>query len=143
MESINRRKFLKGSLGAATAFTVMSKNAIMGSSSKVILGIMGVGGRGRALLSSMVKRTDVTIKYICDADRRSYGPAAEIVMEGHDYKPKYVQDYLDIAKQLWHHFQAKNLEESTCHSELAAIVKLYKDIILGGFYLLLAFVLHI
>jgi predicted dehydrogenase len=35
----------------------------------------------------------VKIKYICDADSRAYGPAAEIVVEGHDYKPKFVQDF--------------------------------------------------
>src|SRR4030042_5186944 len=93
MESINRREFLKNSIGAATAFTVMSQHKSIGAANKVILGIMGVGGRGRALLSSLVKRSDVTIKYICDADTRCYGPAAEIVMEGHDYKPKFFQDF--------------------------------------------------
>ena len=93
MESINRREFLKSSVGAATTFTVLSQNKSFGAANKVVLGIMGVGGRGRALLSSLVKRSDVKIKYICDADMRSYGPAAEIVMEGHGYKPKFVQDF--------------------------------------------------
>jgi predicted dehydrogenase len=93
MKTINRREFLKGSIGAATTFTFLSQNKSLGAANKVILGIMGVGGRGRALLSSLVKRSDVKIKYICDADRRCYGPAAEIVMEGHDYKPKFVQDF--------------------------------------------------
>ncbi len=93
MKSINRREFLKGSVGAATTFTVLSQNKSLGAANKVVLGIMGVGGRGRALLSSLVKRSDVKIKYICDADTRSYGPAAEIVMEGHNYKPKFVQDF--------------------------------------------------
>jgi len=86
MESINRRDFLKGSVGAATA----------AAQNKVVLGVMGVGGRGRALLTSLVKRSDVKIKYICDADTRCYGPAAEIVIESHDYKPKFVQDFRKI-----------------------------------------------
>jgi len=60
---------------------------------KVIIGVMGLGNRGRALLRSLVKRSDVRIKYICDADSRTYGPAAEIVIEGHDYKPTFVQDF--------------------------------------------------
>jgi predicted dehydrogenase len=93
MEPLNRRSFLKGSVSAATAFTVLP--AVRGASAakKVVLGIMGVGGRGRALLTSLVKRSDVKIKYICDAETRCYGPAAEIVIEGHGYKPEFVQDF--------------------------------------------------
>jgi predicted dehydrogenase len=93
MESINRRDFLKGSVGAATAFTILPAGGTSAAQNKVVLGIMGVGGRGRALLTSLVKRSDVKIKYICDADTRCYGPAAEIVIEGHDYKPEFVQDF--------------------------------------------------
>ncbi|MFH1718666.1 MAG: Gfo/Idh/MocA family oxidoreductase [Planctomycetota bacterium] len=93
MESMNRRGFLKGSIGAATTLTVLSQGSSSGAENKVVLGIMGVGGRGRSLLQSLVKRSDVRIKYICDADTRCYGPAAEIVIEGHDYKPKFVQDF--------------------------------------------------
>ena len=93
MKSINRREFLKGSVGAAATFTVLSQSKSLAAKGKVVLGIMGVGGRGRALLRSLVKRSDVKIKYICDADTRCYGPATEIVMEGHNYKPKFVQDF--------------------------------------------------
>jgi predicted dehydrogenase len=93
MKSLNRREFMKGSIGAATTFTVLSQAKSMAANNKVVLGIMGVGGRGRALLTSLVKRTDIKLKYICDADTRSYGPAAEIVIEGHDYRPKFVQDF--------------------------------------------------
>lgn len=93
MESLNRREFMKGSIGAATTFTILSQGKSMAANNKVVLGIMGVGGRGRALLTSLVKRTDIKIKYICDADTRCYGPAAEIVIEGHDYKSKFVQDF--------------------------------------------------
>ena len=96
MESINRRGFLKGSIGAATTLTALSQGRSPGAENKVVMGIMGVGGRGRALLTSLVKRTDVRIKYICDADTRAYGPAAEIIMDGHDYRPKFVQDFRKI-----------------------------------------------
>ncbi len=93
MKPMDRRQFLKGSLGAATAFAVVSPKRGWGEEDKVVLGVMGVGGRGRALLTSLVKRSDVRIKYICDADSRVYGPAAEIVMEGHENRPKFVQDF--------------------------------------------------
>ncbi|MCK4629561.1 MAG: Gfo/Idh/MocA family oxidoreductase, partial [Sedimentisphaerales bacterium] len=93
MKSVNRREFLSGSLGAAATVTLMSQGKSWAASNKVVLGIMGVGGRGRALLRSLVKRSDVKIKYICDADQRRYGPVAEIVMEAHDYKARFVQDF--------------------------------------------------
>ena len=93
MKSINRREFLKGSIGTAAAFTVLPQGKSFAANDKVVLGMMGVGGRGRDLLRSLVKRSDVKIAYICDVDTRCYGPAAEIVMEGHGYRPKFVQDF--------------------------------------------------
>jgi len=93
MGSINRRNFLKSSLGATAALTILPNGRASAAADKVVLGIMGVGGRGRALLTSLVRRSDVKIKYICDADSRTYGPAAEILVEGHGYKPKFVQDF--------------------------------------------------
>jgi len=84
---------LKSSIGTAATLSVLSGGTSSAAAEKVILGIMGVGGRGRALLQSLVKRSDVKIKYICDADTRCYGPAAEIVVEGHGYKPQFVQDF--------------------------------------------------
>jgi len=93
MSALDRRDFLKGSIGAAATFTVLPGGKSVAAENKIVLGIMGVGGRGRALLGSLVKRSDVYLKYICDADTRRYGPAAEIIMEEHDYKPKFVQDF--------------------------------------------------
>ncbi len=92
MKSINRRKFLKGSIGAA-AMTALSRKNIVGANDKVIIGIMGIGGRGCALLGHFVKRSDIKFKYICDADTRRYGRAADIVLEEHGYKPEFVQDF--------------------------------------------------
>jgi len=97
MKSINRRDFLKGSIGAATV-TALSRRKIIGANDKVIFGIMGVGGRGVQLIRHLMKRSDVNIKYICDADTRRYGRAAEIVIEEHGYKPKFVQDFREMLK---------------------------------------------
>ncbi len=93
MQPVDRRRFLQGTLSASAALSVTNRRAAAAPSNKIILGIMGVGGRGRLLLQSLVKRSDVRIKYICDADTRAYGPAAEIVMDGHDEKTAFVQDF--------------------------------------------------
>jgi len=91
MKTINRREFLKGTISAATV-TALSHKKIIGSNGKIIFGIMGVGGRGVDLIRNLVKRNDIMIKYICDADTRQYDRPAEIVMEEHGYKPKFEQD---------------------------------------------------
>lgn len=90
MEGMDRRNFLKGSIGAAA---VLASPASLAANDKITLGIMGVGGRGRKLLGSLVKRSDVTIKYICDVDPRTYGPAAGIVNRARGYKPAFIKDF--------------------------------------------------
>ncbi len=95
MQSFNRREFLKGSVYAA-GVSAVSRKKIIGANSKVIFGIMGLGGRGIHLIESLVKRNDIRIKYICDADTRRYGRAAEVIVEGHGYKPKFVQDFREM-----------------------------------------------
>lgn len=93
MSMMKRRSFLKGSLGAAAGIAALHAGAGAQANDKVVVGVMGLGGRGRSLLTSLVKLDDVHIKYICDADTRTAGAAAEIVIEGHDYRPEFVQDF--------------------------------------------------
>ena len=92
MQALHRRRFLACS-AAPLALTALSRSNIVGANDKVVMGIMGVGGRGCGLLGHFVKRTDVQLKYICDADARRYERAAEIVFQGHGYKPEFVQDF--------------------------------------------------
>ncbi|MCK4966424.1 Gfo/Idh/MocA family oxidoreductase, partial [bacterium] len=95
MKSFTRRDFLKSSVGAA-AVAALSRKNIAGANDKVVLGVMGVGGRGIELIRHLIKRSDVRIKYICDADTSRYARAAEIVIEDHGYKPKFVQDFREM-----------------------------------------------
>lgn len=92
MKTINRRNFLKTSIGAV-AMTALSRKNIIGANEKVILGIMGVGGRGTDLVRHFTKRQDIKMKYICDTDSRRFGTAAEVVVKAHGYKPEYLQDF--------------------------------------------------
>lgn len=93
MGTLKRRSFLKGSLGAAATLAAMESSFTAAPSEKVVIGVMGLGGRGRALLTSLAKRDDMHIKYLCDCDLRTKGAATEIVMEGLDYRPEFVQDF--------------------------------------------------
>lgn len=96
MSTLERRSFLKGSLGAAASMAVLSAGKVAAAPDKVVIGVMGLGGRGRALLTSLVKRDDIHIKYLCDADTRAAGAGMEIVMEAHEYRPQFVQDFRTI-----------------------------------------------
>ena len=93
MSTLKRRSFIKGSLGAAATLASLSVARSTAAQDKVVVGVMGLGGRGRSLLTSLVLSSNVHIKYICDADTRCAGPATEIVMEGHEYRPTFVQDF--------------------------------------------------
>ena len=46
MKPINRRQFLKESMGAAVAFTALSSKRTFAANNKITIGIMGLGGRG-------------------------------------------------------------------------------------------------
>jgi len=97
MSAMKRRSFLKGSIGAAAVVAAAGATAgTVAANEKVTVGVMGLGGRGRALLAALVKRSDIHIKYLCDCDTRCAGAATEIVMEGHDDKPKFVQDFREM-----------------------------------------------
>ena len=49
MGPMNRRDFLRGSLGAATMAAVLPQRSSRAASDKVIFGVMGLGGRGSQL----------------------------------------------------------------------------------------------
>src|SRR5690606_31988048 len=93
MSKIKRRSFLKGSVGAAAGLAAFKTGMGSAANDKISVGVMGLGGRGRSLLASLTKRSDIHIKYLCDCDTRVSGAATEIVMEGHNYKPEFVQDF--------------------------------------------------
>ncbi len=96
MSTLKRRSFLKSSLGAAATMAALQAGAGVSANDKIIVGVMGLGGRGKSLLTSLAKRNDVHIKYLCDCDTRTAGAATEIVMEGLDEKPTFVQDFRTI-----------------------------------------------
>lgn len=95
MKSINRREFI-GTLGAASAFTIISPSDTMASNEKIKVGIMGLGGRGRFLIERFAQRPDVEITYLCDVNKRRFSHARETVAEYQDIQPKLTQDFKDM-----------------------------------------------
>jgi len=93
MKSINRRQFLKGSIGAATTFTLLSQGKASAANDKIAVGVMGLGGRGTQLAEAFAKRPDTQIAYLCDVDTRCFARAREAVEEAQGRKPKLEQDF--------------------------------------------------
>lgn len=93
MKSMNRREFLKSSVGAAAAFAALPKRKSYAANKKIIIGMMGLGGRGVYLAEQLLERSDVEIAYLCDVDSRRFARAREAVEELQNRRPKIVKDF--------------------------------------------------
>ena len=93
MPTLSRRQFLKQSIGAATALTVLSGPRIFGANERIVVGVMGTGGRGTFLAEKFAARQDVAIAYVCDPDTRRSKAAAGLVEKAQGRAPKAVQDF--------------------------------------------------
>lgn len=96
MKSLNRREFMKGSIASATVFAAFPQGKVHGANEKVIMGVMGLGGRGTYLAEKFAQRLDVEIAYLCDPNTRLFARAREVVEEAQDTRPKLVQDFRKI-----------------------------------------------
>lgn len=67
MKTIERRTFIKGA-AAVSAFTILKPGTVFGTqaNSAIRMGIIGCGGRGTAVISSMSKNTSVAIIAMAD-----------------------------------------------------------------------------
>ncbi len=99
MNKIYRRQFLKYSISGITSLS-LSSSAIattnlpfLGSNDKIIIGLIGCGGRGTSVTLSMLKNSsNVEVKYVCDVnDLRGWEIKDELEkLQG--FKPKRVND---------------------------------------------------
>src|SRR5262245_57134636 len=93
MKTINRRQFVKQSVGAAAAWTALSQARVAGANERIVVGVMGVGGRGTALAGMFAPRPDVEIAYLCDPDSRRLPYARKAVEQAQGGPVKFVQDF--------------------------------------------------
>ncbi len=93
---MNRRTFMKSTLVGTGVLASMSSAQVSTSNDKIVVGVMGLGGRGTFLAESFAKRSDVRIAYLCDADTRRFR-SAQAVVERHRQKDvMLVQDFRRI-----------------------------------------------
>ncbi len=101
----DRRLFLKAGVASAAALVGARAAAQESTTSqskdgqpndKVVIGIMGVNGRGAAIARGMMDTGQTHIAYICDVDERAAGSVSESVANKQGAKPQVVGDFRKI-----------------------------------------------
>jgi predicted dehydrogenase len=96
MKAISRRRFLRESVGAVAAMAIAPKRNSVAASDKVIVGVVGIRGRGDFLARAFAARPDVEVAYLSDVDSRLFESRAKAVEAGQGKRPKTVQDFRRI-----------------------------------------------
>jgi predicted dehydrogenase len=100
MTKINRRKFFDRSVrsgaGLAAGLTILGNAAsVRGTpaNNKVILAMIGTGGRGTMLARDFALREDCDFAYVCDVDRTRAAAAAKLLAAKQGQAPRALQDF--------------------------------------------------
>lgn len=102
----SRRDFLKktalGAAGLSIAGLSSSAKAYAGkkgANDKIIFGIAGLNGRGKAHLLAITACKNTEIAYLCDVDSRALENAVQMVKEKTGKKPKTFVDYRKMIEE--------------------------------------------
>jgi len=96
MERYSRRELLRTSLGAAAVFSAVPSARQVAANDKVVLGVMGCGGRGSLLAKWFAALPGVEVRYLCDVNERRFDWALEGVEQVQDKSPELVKDFRRI-----------------------------------------------
>jgi predicted dehydrogenase len=72
-QRIGRRQFLTQAVAGTVALTAFSYGRVQGANGRVPLGIVGSGGRGRALIKEFLKNHDTEFVAVCDVYETNQG----------------------------------------------------------------------
>ena len=96
MSGLTRRSFVGTSVKGAAAMAAgaaMLRPAPAGSpANRVNLAVMGVGGRGSAVIESMAELPDVKVLYVCDVDNARAAAAVKRLEKIQGSAPRHVVD---------------------------------------------------
>lgn len=110
MSEINRRNFIKKTTLAGAALTVGSNATATESKqmktpikSKLKIGLIGMGMRGRGHLDLLLRRSDCDVTAICDIDADAITKSNEMIAKAGNKLPKSYQkdefDYLNLLEK--------------------------------------------
>ncbi len=95
--SINRRHFLAAGAATGLALTggaITQEN--QGANQKLLVGVVGTGGRGTGLASAFQQQPGVEVAYVCDVDKTRAERAAATVQKVSTRAPRVVGDFRRI-----------------------------------------------
>jgi predicted dehydrogenase len=93
MGSVNRREFLKSTLGTAAMVAMLPQRQSRAANEKVRIGLMGCGGRGTAVAQMFAGRSDTQIVYVCDPDNRRSARTKQTIEKVQGKPTQVVQDF--------------------------------------------------
>ena len=103
MKEITRKRFLsqsgKGIAGAALGGVVLSgvtPSRVLGANDRVVLGLIGAGGRGKVDAKGLAEQENVEFKYVCDVNDLRGHDFIKDMKEKQGYAPKRVIEMRDI-----------------------------------------------
>jgi predicted dehydrogenase len=90
--SLSRRQFLNSSLATVGAVSLLPAGKAA-PSERVVIGVMGCGGRGTWLAQAFAKHAGAEVACVCDADARRMNAAKDAVAKAQSRAPRAVQDF--------------------------------------------------
>jgi predicted dehydrogenase len=96
--TIHRRRFLKLSAGTglASCTALAAGQEKSAAQDELVVGVMGVNGRGRGLAEGFARQPGVEVGYICDVDSRAIGRAIGALQSLQQRVPQGVEDFRRI-----------------------------------------------
>jgi predicted dehydrogenase len=96
MNPITRRSFVKASVAAPIAMSILPTAKAASPNEKILIGVMGLGGRGSYLAQAFAKRKDAEVVWLCDPDSRRLEPARKAIEAAQGRSPSVGQDFRRI-----------------------------------------------
>ena len=88
-----RRRFLAASTSAALFAPLASYGRILGANDRINLAVVGVNGRGRALLSAIHAADDTQLVAVCDVDTTAYDRLGDFLTSTNQTGIPFERDY--------------------------------------------------
>ena len=96
MHAMSRRSFVKTTVVAPAVLSALPEGRAASPNEKVLIGVMGLGGRGSYLAQAFAKRRDAEVVWLCDADSRRLNGACKAVEATQGRAPRLGQDFRRI-----------------------------------------------
>lgn len=99
MESIKRRVFLskssKTALGVSAA-VMAGKRTVIGANDQIVMGVVGLGGRGQMVTRTFARDPRVTIKTMCDPDSQKGNQLVSMLKDQHNAGLQRLVDFREM-----------------------------------------------